>query len=128
MRMRFIVIIFIVAIIGIGGYFALKSTAGKQATDGLTGIGTINTKVTAERELAIAAAKELWRTQKLQGSSFSLGPCLSNAVIPGWVADIAHSPRIADDDKTENQCSAYRAGTAKHFVELDPSGNVIRAE
>lgn len=126
--MRFIVIILIVAAIAVGGYFALKSKAGQQATEGLTGIGTINTKITAERELAISAAKELWRTQKLQGADLSSGPCLSNAVIPGWVADIAHNPRTSADDKQENQCSAYRDGTAKHFVELDSSGNLIRSQ
>ena len=126
--MRFVVIFLIVAALWVGGYFVLKSNSGKQATDGLIGIGSINTKITAERELAVSAAKELWRIQKLQGSGFSNGPCLSNSVIPGWVADIAHNPRTEVDDKAENQCSAYRDGTAKHFVELDSSGNLIQAQ
>lgn len=126
--MRFIIIIVFVAAIGVGGYFLLQSKTGQDTTNGLLGIGSINTKITAERELAISAAKDLWRMQKLEGVSFSNGPCLSNAVIPGWVADIAHKPRIAADDKPENQCSAYRDGMAKHFVELDPNGNLIRTD
>jgi hypothetical protein len=43
-------------------------------------------------------------------------------------ADIAHYPRLAIDDDPANQCAAYRDGTTHHFVELDPEGNLIRAE
>jgi hypothetical protein len=58
----------------------------------------------------------------------SAGPCLSNNLIPDWVADIAHNPRQAVDDLPANQCSAYREGQAHHFVELDLDGNLIRAQ
>ena len=48
--------------------------------------------------------------------------------MPGWVVDIAHSPRLSIDDLPENQCPAYLQGSAQHFVELDPKGNLIRAK
>ncbi len=48
--------------------------------------------------------------------------------LPDWVCDIAHSPRQSEiDDLPENQCSAYREGRAKHFVEVDMNCNLIRA-
>lgn len=94
----------------------------------VTGIADIKIKEAADKNLAIANAKELWRAKFQMGEDLSVGPCLSNAVITDWVADIAHNPRTPVDDKPENQCAAYRNGTAHHFVELDPEGNLIRAQ
>lgn len=81
----------------------------------------------SEVDTAVNQAKYIFRQMKAQGWDFSQGSCLSNALMPDWVLDIAHSPRIALDDLAENQCSAYREGNAKHFVELDTDGNLIRA-
>jgi hypothetical protein len=63
----------------------------------------------------------------------SNGPCLSDAlpsgvITPGFVCDVAHSPRQAVDDDPKNQCSAYRDGRASHFVEVDPACAPIRTE
>ena len=80
-----------------------------------------------EIDTAINQAKHLYRQEKASGKELSNGPCLSDALMPGWVVDIAHSPRLPIDDLPENQCPAYREGKAKHFVELDPDGNLIRA-
>jgi len=77
---------------------------------------------------AIAKAKALYLQQKSAGTNFSNGPCLSNNLLPGWVADIAHKPRQAVDDLPENQCEAFLKGKARHFVELDIEGNLIRAQ
>lgn len=55
------------------------------------------------------------------------GPCLSNEIAPGWVCDVAHSPREAVDNLPQNQCEAYRNGTAQHFVEVDANCALIRA-
>lgn len=82
----------------------------------------------SELDTAINQAKYLYRSAKEQGRDFSSGPCLSNALMPNWVADIAHHPRQAIDDLPENQCPAYREGRAQHFVELDTEGNLIRAQ
>lgn len=68
--------------------------------------------------------------QKPQNLSYDNGPCLSdnnaNWDVSDWVCDIAHSPRQAIDDISENQCQAYRNGQAHHFVEVDTSCSLIR--
>lgn len=82
----------------------------------------------SEIETAINQAKHLYRQGRMEGKDFSNGPCLSDALLPNWVVDIAHNPRLPIDDLPQNQCSAYREGKAQHFVELDPEGNLIRAK
>lgn len=58
---------------------------------------------------------------------YSTGPCLGTLPLDDdWVIDIAHNPRQAIDDEPANQCAAYREGNARHFIELDPSGNLIQ--
>jgi hypothetical protein len=99
-----------------------------DTVDALTGIGTVEVKLEQDKKLAADRAKELWRARYLEGEDLSQGPCLSNDLIPGWVGDIAHSPRVSADDQPQNQCSAFVTGQAQHFVELDPMGNVIRSQ
>lgn len=81
----------------------------------------------SQEEQAVAMAQSIYAAQKSQETDFSSGPCLTNNLMAGWVADIAHNPRQSVDDLPQNQCSAYKEGKAKHFVELDPEGNFIRA-
>lgn len=81
-----------------------------------------------ETEIAINQAKHLYRQEKEKGRDFLTGPCLSDALMPNWVVDIAHNPRLAIDDRLENQCPGYFEGRAQHFVELDLNGNLIRAK
>lgn len=81
----------------------------------------------SEIDTAVNQAKFLYSQRKEMGEDFSNGPCLSNALMPGWVVDIAHSPRLSADDLPENQCPSYIEGKAQHFVELDLDGNLIRA-
>jgi len=83
--------------------------------------------VSYDADTAVNQAKHLYKQAKDQGVDFSKGPCLSNAVIPGWVVDIVHNPRETVDDLSENQCSAYIEGNADHFVELDLNGNLVKA-
>ena len=54
----------------------------------------------------------------------SRGPCL-RVIAFDWVAGVAHHPRQPIDDLPQNQCAAFRAGAAQHFVELDPTGKLI---
>lgn len=82
----------------------------------------------AQTNLTVQKAQELYQTQKEEGTDFSSGPCLTNDLQPGWVADIAHNPREPVDNLPENQCSGFREGNTHHFVELDPEGNFIRAK
>jgi len=84
----------------------------------------------SDQDRAVAEAKQAYDDAKSNGTSFSRGPCIAER-LPGlsdWVADIAHDPREPVDDQPANQCERYAAGQAHHFVELDPSGNLIRAE
>lgn len=81
----------------------------------------------SEIDTAVNQAKFLYSQGRQMGEDFSNGPCLSNALMPGWVVDIVHSPRLPVDDLAENQCPAYREGRAGHFVELDTEGNLIIA-
>jgi len=62
------------------------------------------------------------------GQDLSSGPCLGNPLenYTDWVCDVAHSPRQAIDNNPENQCSAYRQGLARHFIEVTPDCKLIR--
>lgn len=81
-----------------------------------------------ESIMAVNQARQLYLTRKGEGMDFSQGPCLSNALMPGWVVDIAHNPRQQMDDLAQNQCPAFREGQAKHFVEFDVNGELIRVK
>jgi len=81
-----------------------------------------------EIDTVVNQARLLYRQKKATNENLVNGPCLSNALMPNWVADLAHSPRIPVDDLSENQCSGYIEGRAQHFVELDLDGNLIRAK
>lgn len=81
--------------------------------------------IVSENDRAVSQARKLFNEKKGLGMDFSNGPCLSNDLMPNWVADIAHDPRRAIDDLPENQCQAFREGRARHFVELDQNGDVL---
>ena len=98
----------------------------EKDVDVLIGADKIRAGKEAEKDLAIAKCKELFQREQSGGIDFSKGPCLSQAIIPNWVCDVAHNPREDVDDKLENQCSAFREGKAEHFVELDLGGNLIK--
>ena len=80
-----------------------------------------------EKDAAVAAARTAYEKAEADGIDFANGPCLG-VIMDNWVADVAHDPRQDVDDDPANQCEAYRSGEADHFVELDPDGNLIRAE
>ncbi len=81
-----------------------------------------------EIDTAVNQAKFLFTQRKKLGEDFSNGPCLTESLMPDWVVDISHSPRLPIDDLPENQCQNFREGRVKHFVELDINGNLIRAK
>lgn len=82
--------------------------------------------VSPEIDQAIANAKAVYAEKAKVKTDFSSGPCLTNDLMPGWVADTVHNPRQSIDDIPANQCQAYVEGRAKHFVELDLQGNLVR--
>ncbi|MGA7670657.1 MAG: hypothetical protein WBW04_09565 [Nitrolancea sp.] len=83
-----------------------------------------------DRQQAIAAAQQVYQQSKAQGTDFSSGPCIAEQLptLPDWSVDVAHNPRKPIDDQPSNQCQDYRQGKTRHFVELDPDGNLIRAQ
>jgi hypothetical protein len=82
-------------------------------------------KEAAPAELCIAACQKALA----EGKSLESGPCLLDPIAeaPSWVCDVAHSPREAVDNEQANQCASFRRGEAKHFVEVAPSCQFIRA-
>ncbi len=74
----------------------------------------------------LKAALNLYIVKKQAGVDFKNGPCLG-LIASDWVLDIAHSPRIAADDKPENQCPQLKNGQAHHFIELDPDGKLLNS-
>lgn len=126
--MKTIIILLIIGGIAFAVFNFLKSDTGKDTTNFVYDTQSLDTKNTIEPDLAVLRAKEVWQIAVNSGDDLSQGPCLTNSLINGWVLDIAHNPREAIDDLPKNQCSAYLNGTAKHFVELDVEGNLLRAE
>lgn len=82
--------------------------------------------VSYQADRAVAQALVLYAVKKRQGIDFDSGPCLTNDLLPNWVADLVHRPRQSIDDLPENQCQAYLEGRARHFVELDLEGSLVR--
>jgi hypothetical protein len=82
----------------------------------------------SEEEKVKDACIQLCRKALIEGKDLSKGPCLANPLenFREWVCDVAHNPRQDVDNLPENQCSAFRDGLAKHFVEVDPSCKLIR--
>ncbi len=94
----------------------------------IAGCGGSSGASQAEKDKAIAAAKFIYAGKAKE--DLGAGPCLSEG-IPGvsdWVVDVVHEPRQAVDDRPANQCQSYRDGDTHHFVELTPTGQLIRAE
>ncbi len=94
----------------------------------IAGCGGSSGSSQEDKDKAVAAAKFIYAGKAKE--DLSSGPCLSEA-IPGltdWVVDIAHDPRQAIDDQPANQCQSFRDGKTRHFVELTPDGQLIRAQ
>ncbi len=94
----------------------------------IAGCGGSSGASQADRDKAVAAARFIYAGKAKE--DLSAGPCLSEG-IPGlsdWVVDVVHEPRQAVDDRPANQCQSYRDGDTHHFVELTPTGQLIRAE
>lgn len=104
------------------------NAVARTVTNAVNAVNSPGVKQAVTKNAAIAEAKALFIKKEAEGVDFTNGPCIANTLLPDWVADVAHNPREDVDDEAENQCSAYRNGTAHHYVELDPNGQLIRAE
>jgi hypothetical protein len=82
----------------------------------------------SDQDKAVSEAKAAF--QKAQGQDLSQGPCIAERLpgLPDWAVDVAHDPRQQVDDQPSNQCQSFRGGQTHHFVELTPSGQLIRAQ
>ncbi len=105
------------------GFFFFNKTQTLTSTD--SPVQDFNKET--EKNTAVEQAKILFDQKKEEGLDFSSGPCLSEEIIPGWSVDIAHDPRSAEDERAENQCAYYINKQTRHLVEMDLSGNFIRA-
>lgn len=103
---------------------------GVLATLALASCGGDDGASNSDRDKAVAEAHAAFQQAQKSGTDLSSGPCISESLpgLPDWVADVAHDPRQPVDDQAANQCGRYRAGEAQHFVELTPSGELIRAQ
>src|SRR3989338_2832794 len=91
-----------------------------NVSDYVTGKVQIEQKKQADKTIAQFKCQELCQQRITNdGEDSSVGPCLSNEIIPDWVCDVAHAPRQPVDDDPRNQCSAFHNGTAHHFIEVD---------
>jgi hypothetical protein len=83
---------------------------------------------TSEKDKAISACIDECLSRLDAGEDLSVGPCLLNPIpdLPDWVCDVAHDPRESVDNRPENQCSAFREGRSHHFVEVNPSCELIK--
>jgi hypothetical protein len=81
-----------------------------------------------EAARAVKEAREAFVKADLPPAELQRGPCIAERLpgLPDWVVDVAHDPRASVDDQPQNQCRRYREGEAGHFVELDPTGDLIR--
>lgn len=113
----FILTLAVIVITGLTTFFL----SGKKPDEYKPGID-------AEIDKAVNQAKSVYREKKALGYDFAEGPCLTNDLTRDWVADIVHNPRQSLDDLPQNQCQAYKEGRAKHFVELDPEGNLVKVK
>lgn len=78
-------------------------------------------------EATIRLAKRAYAEALANGVDLRPGPCLG-VIKKDWVADVVHEPRNELDDDPANQCAAYRAGKAHHFVELNRNGDYVRSK
>ena len=90
--------------------------------------GNYKPGLSTEIDTMVGRAKKVYEDKKALGIDFSTGPCLTNDLAQEWVADIAHNPRQTIDNLAENQCPRFLEGRAKHFVELDVKGEVVRVK
>ena len=115
----------VIAIFLLVAYLAFFQKKAVAPTDFTVPVNSPQVNVPKPEDEALKNALNLYITKKQEGVDFTNGPCLGK-IADDWVLDIAHNPRQEVDNQPANQCSAYREGKARNFIELDEAGNVIR--
>lgn len=118
-----ILVLSVIAVVSLAIVYVHEANPFNRAIKGNYKIG-----LSGEIDSMVNRAQKLYKDRKAIGMDFSTGPCLTNDLAEEWVADIAHNPREKMDNLAENQCPAFLEGRAKHYVELDIEGEVIRVK
>ncbi|MCK9292488.1 MAG: hypothetical protein WCY27_03140 [archaeon] len=80
-------------------------------------------------KIAIENCITLCNLEVSKGTLLNDGPCLSEEIAPGWVCDVAHSPRIdLIDNNPNNRCENYGKKGTKHYVEVTEKCKLIKAK
>lgn len=92
--------------------------------------GCASQQLPPEMSGAMNACLSACQKQMLSNANLSSGPCLLNPIpdYPDWVCDVAHFPREPADNLPQNQCSAFRQNSSRHFVEVSPDCALIREQ
>jgi hypothetical protein len=116
MRFRLVLPLFAAGVLAVAGVQVAGCGGGSSASQ-------------SDKDKAVDAAKLIFARES-KTRDLSNGPCLSESLrgLPDWAVDIAHDPRQPVDDELANQCQSYRNGQTHHFVELTPTGRLIRAQ
>jgi hypothetical protein len=108
----------------------LLAACGGDDGDGSGSNAPYKAPSAAKKKEAIGTAGTLYIiATRYSDLDISSGPCIGDKLPelgPGWVVDIVHVPRRPSDDLPRNLCPKTREGRARHIVELDPSGKVVR--
>ncbi|MFH1752036.1 MAG: hypothetical protein ABH821_03820 [archaeon] len=132
MKLKLIVLmVLITASLMFSGCVTETPTPNNEVSPGGSDGGLIKAPDNQEQtvqEQALYECQLLCGNAALGGRDLSMGPCLSNEVIPDWVCDIAHNPRQDVDNLPENQCTAFREKLASHFIELNENCETIQIQ
>lgn len=122
--MKKAILVLVIGILFYTGYQGFKKTQSIPKRD----LEEINLDQKMLIEDILKEAKSEINKRMENDEDLTLGPCLLNpSIIDGdWVVDMAHDPLNEDDKKTDNQCSLYIKSEAKHFIEVDSKGNLLR--
>lgn len=82
--------------------------------------------ISREADEAVRQALQLYKDKKSTGYDFSTSKCFTNDLMKNWAVDLVHVPRNSSDNLPENQCHSFLEGRAKHLIEIDKDGNLIR--
>lgn len=84
----------------------------------------------SDKDRAVFSCVFLCKAAENEGLVLDSGPCLSSGEsgweLEEWVCDVAHNPRIPEDNLPQNQCPEF-GRTASHFVEVNPNCIFLRA-
>ena len=126
-----IAVVLVVSIFWIAGCKKQISNQANDVVDAVTGVGAVKMKLKADADIAKAKCVTLCRSKliDLAEGIVAGSPCIGNPIsgMPDWVCDVAHNPRQKIDDLPENQCSSFRTGRARHFIEVDSNCGFIRS-